>query len=488
MQKWVKGQSRARRCVRALVLGGTWGVALLVATAAAGRPVNVVYIVADDLGYADVGAYGGTKVPTPNIDRLAARGIRFTQHYSGSTVCAPARASLMTGLHTGHAPVRGNHRHEPEGQAPMSPDTVTIAHVLRGAGYATGGFGKWGLGYPGSVSDPLKMGFDRFYGYNCQRMAHSYYPAFLWDNEQRVMLWGNVAHRRKDYAPHLIHDAALSFIRANRDRPFFLYYALLQPHAEMDAPEAVVARFRGRYGQETPSSEGYYRRSETPKAAFAAMVSVLDQYVGEVAGELEAQGLADRTLLVFTSDNGPHAEGGHDPEYFDSTGPLRGVKRDLYEGGIRVPMIAMWPGHIAAGIVSDHISAFWDVLPTVAELAGVPAPAQLDGLSMLPTLLGQPGQVEHDYLYWEFPAAGGRVALRRGEWKAVRYGLNRDPEAPLQLYNLANDPGEVRDVAADHPALAAELGRLLASARRRPISPAFYIPALGDPVRPDRVE
>ena len=447
------------------------------------RPPNIVYILADDLGYGDVGAYGGAKVPTPHLDRLAARGVRFTQHYSGSTVCAPSRASLMTGLHTGHVAVRGNNEHKPEGQAPMPEGTRTVGHLLQGAGYTTGAFGKWGLGYPGSVSDPLKMGFDWFYGYNCQREAHSYYPGHLWDNDQRVLLKGNAGGARKDYAPHQIHREALSFIHENKNRPFFLYYALVQPHAEMDAPEPYLERFRGRYGQETPHTKGKkggYRATDEPKAAFAAMVTVLDDYVGAVLDALEEQGLAENTLVIFTSDNGPHGEGGHQPRFFDSSGPLRGMKRDLYEGGVRVPMIAAWPGRIAPGTTTDHVSAFWDVLPTAAAVAGVDAPAGTDGVSMLPTLLGEPGQVEHDYLYWEFPRRGGRVALRRGDWKLVRYNVNKKKPGLPELYHLATDLSETRNVAADHPERVAEMTELMRAARTRPVDPKFYFEGLGD--------
>lgn len=429
------------------------------------RPPNVIYILADDLGYGDLSCYGQEKFQTPHIDALAERGMRFTQHYSGSTVCAPSRCSLMTGMHTGHTPVRGNAEHQPEGQAPMPADTYTVAEHLRGAGYKTGLFGKWGLGHPGSVSEPLKMGFDQFYGYNCQRMAHCYYPAFLWNDDERELLWGNVASKQSDYAPDFIHQQALSFIRKNKDKPFFCYYAAIQPHADMVAPEQYMERYRGKYLPEAAYPEGHYATQPEAHAAFAAMVSVLDDYVGEITAELESLGLAENTLVIFTSDNGPHIEGGHDPKYFDSNGIQRGFKRDLYEGGIRVPMIASWPGQIKEGTLSAHVSAFWDFMPTMAELIGRPLANRVDGISMLPSLLGKPGQKQHDYLYWEFPAMKGRVAIRKGNWKAVRYNVAVNRSSPLELYDLSSDPSESKNVAEENPKILKELESLMKKAR-----------------------
>ncbi|TWT80795.1 Arylsulfatase [Planctomycetes bacterium CA13] len=431
----------------------------LVSFASAETP-NIVYILADDLGYGDLSCYGQTKYETPNIDKLAERGMRFTQHYSGSTVCAPSRCSLMTGLHTGHTAVRGNAEYAPEGQMPMPADTYTIAKHLQTAGYQTGVFGKWGLGYPGSDSDPLKMGFDRFYGYNCQRLAHCYYPAWLWSDDQREFLWGNVSSFSKDYAPDFIHAQALDFIRSNKDQPFFCYYAAVQPHADMIAPEEYMNKFRGKFLPELNYPEDYYIGQPEGHAAFAAMVNVLDDYVGEVVAELESLGIADKTLVIFSSDNGPHLEGGHDPEYFNSNGQCRGYKRDLYEGGVRVPMIAAWPHRIQAGSVSDHISAFWDIMPTFADLVGKPLPSEGDGVSMLPTLLGSDNQQKHDFLYWEFPAKKGRVAVRKGNWKAVRYNTSSS-RSLLELYDLSTDPGEEHNVADKHPELQTEIEALI---------------------------
>ena len=437
------------------------------------RKPNVIYILADDLGYGDLSCYGQKKFTTPNIDALARKGMRFTQHYSGSTVCAPSRCCLMTGLHTGHAVVRGNAEVQPEGQAPMPADTFTVAHLMQKAGYKTGIFGKWGLGAPGSASEPLEMGFDRFYGYNCQRIAHSYYPAFLWNDDKRELLIENAAQKPKVYAPKLIQQQAIEFIRENKEQPFFLYYAAVQPHADMIAPKGFMNRHRGKYDPETPYKEEYYRGQDEPHAAFAAMVNVLDNYVGQISNELEKLGIADNTLIIFTSDNGPHTEGGHDPEYFDSNGIFKGTKRDLYEGGTRVPMIANWPGKINAGSRSDHVSAFWDFLPTMAELTEQPLPGETDGISMMPTLVGGSEQQQHEFLYWEFAERKGRVAIRKGNWKAVRYEASIDPHSPLELYDLSDDPGESVNVAAEHPEIASELRNLIESARTTPSNPDF---------------
>ena len=452
--------------ILALVCMAYWG-------SAATKP-NVIYIIADDLGYGDLSAYGQTRFSTPNIDALAKKGILFKQHYSSAPVCAPARGSLMTGLHTGHGAVRGNLEVQPEGQQPMPADTFTLAHMFKKAGYATGAFGKWGLGAPGSASEPLKMGFDRFYGFNCQRMAHHYYPYFLWSDNQREMLWGNFGLETQEYAPDLIQEQALRFVETNKDHPFFLYYAMIQPHAEMVAPEKYMAKYRGKFLPEKPykgvDSGPDFRKKEygsqaEPHAAFAAMVETMDENVGKLMAKLETLGIADNTLIMFTSDNGPHQEGGHNPDYFKSSGGLRGYKRDLYEGGIRMPMIACWPGKIPAGTVSDHISAFQDVLPTMAQLTGQPIPKGLDGMSFLPTLRQQGSQDQHDYLYWEFHELNGRVAIRKGNWKGVRYNVAVDPDSPLELYDLSKDPGEMNNVAAQNQEVVRELDRLIKGAR-----------------------
>jgi arylsulfatase A-like enzyme len=449
------------------------------------RPPNIIYILADDLGYGDLSCNGQTHFQTPNIDRLAAEGMTFTQHYAGDTVCAPSRCSLMTGMHTGHAVVRGNLEVQPEGQQPMPADTYTMAQMLKQAGYATGLFGKWGLGAPGSVSEPLKMGFDRFYGYNCQRQAHHYYPYFLWNNDRREILWGNFGLETEQYGPTLIHQEAMEFIEANKDKPFFCYYALVQPHAEMYAPEKYMKKYRGKFLPES-SYQGVdggpdfrkfaYGSQPEAHAAFAAMVNCIDDYVGDIMAKLKELGIDEETIIVFTSDNGPHQEAGHEPAYFNSSGSQRGYKRDLYEGGIHVPMIAWWPGAVPAGTETDHLSAFWDMMPTAAEAAGVSVPDNIDGISFLPTLLGKKGQREHEYLYWEFHEKKGRLALRQGKWKAVRYDVSVDPDSPLELYDLSIDPKETNNVAADHPMVVAKLNKLIKNARTVSTVPKFNFP------------
>ncbi len=450
------------------------------AAATSERPPNIVFILADDLGYGDLSSYGQQHFSTPNIDRLATEGMRFTQHYSGATVCAPSRSALMTGLHTGHTPIRGNKGIQPEGQHPLPAGTRTLAGLLQDAGYTTGVFGKWGLGYPGSEGEPLSQGFDRFFGYNCQRLAHHYYPLHLWENDRIVPLEGNRDRASGQYAPDIIHDRTLEFIEENRDRAFFCFVASIIPHAELAAPESQMEKHRGRYGVEIPYvgiddgpkfRQGPYQSQAEPKAAFAAMIEILDRQVGEIAAALERLGLRENTLIIFTSDNGPAREGGADPAYFNSNGGLRGIKRDLYEGGIRVPMIANWPGRIRAGSESGHISAFWDFFPTFAELAGQEPPKGLDGLSMVPTLFESGEQQQHDYLYWEFHEHGGRVALRQGDWKVVRYDVLANPDGPVALFNLARDPSEKHNLSAQHPEVTKRLSNLLAQARSP--SPVF---------------
>lgn len=429
----------------------------LVTGATTTRP-NIVYILADDLGYGDLSCYGQEKFTTPNIDRLAGEGMRFTQHYSGSTVCAPSRCALMTGYHTGHAQVRGNREVRPEGQAPMAADTVAIPTLLRQAGYVSGMFGKWGLGAPGSKSDPAVF-FDEFYGYNCQREAHTFYPAHLWHNREKVLLDG------KTYSHDLIMDAALAFIRTHKDKPFFCYMPVTIPHAAMHAPKALHDKYRKLYPQFEDKVGKYSGPNvQNPIAAFPAMVEHLDTGVGRILDLLKALDLDHNTLVMFTSDNGPHREGGHDPVFWDSNGPLKGIKRDLYEGGIRVPLVARWPGKIWPRSTSTHISAFWDMLPTFCEMAGVDAPAGIDGISLLPTLLGRP-QKPHEYLYWEFTERGGKQAIRKGAIKAIRQNISRNPDAPIELYDLSKDLGETTDIAAQHPDIVRQMATLFEKAR-----------------------
>jgi arylsulfatase A-like enzyme len=414
---------------------------------------NFIFILLDDAGYGDFSCYGQQKFRTPHIDRLAAEGMRFTDHYAGATVCAPSRCSLMTGLHTGHTFIRGNREMKPEGQQAIPADTVTLPKLLKQAGYATGMFGKWGLGPPGSEGDPLNQGFDEFFGYNCQRHAHTYYPTYLWHNTEKVPLDG------KTYSHDVIVGKAFDFIRQHRQGPFFCYMPVTVPHAALHVPEESAAPFRRKF-PEFEDKIGRYAGPpiNNPPACFAGMMTRLDGQIGELLGLLRKLEIDDRTLVMLSSDNGAHREGGHMPDFFCSTGPLRGIKRDLYEGGIRVPMIARWPGKIDPGTTTDHISAFWDVLPTLCELAGAESPAGIDGISLAPTLLGAPGkQKQHEFLYWEFPSQGGKQAVRMGAWKGVRLNLRNNPDASIELYNLETDLGETRNVAAEHPDVVARL-------------------------------
>lgn len=436
-------------------------------------PPNIIYILADDLGYGDLSSFGQQRFQTPHLDALTNGGMILSQHYAGTTVCAPSRSSLMTGLHTGHTPIRGNKRIPPEGQQPLPTESITIAEKLKTAGYINGAFGKWGLGGPGSIGAPENQGFDNFFGYLSQTLAHNYYPYHLWDNDQKVMLPENEGQQEGIYAPNLIHDKALAFLEENKDTNFFLFYPSVIPHAELFAPEEYMAKYRGQFLPEkvyngTDEGERYrlgpYGSQSESHAAFAAMVDLLDQQVGEIVAKVKALGLEENTIIIFSSDNGPHLEGGADPDYFDSNGPLKGYKRDLYEGGIRVPTIAYWPKNIKPGSKSEHISAFWDLYPTLCELADLPIESGLDGISFLPALLGKQ-QTPHEYLYWEFHERGGRQAVRKGNWKAVKYDIFKQPGKMLELYDLSKDIGEQNDIASQHPEVVKEMEDILSAAR-----------------------
>ena len=420
------------------------------------RKPNVIFILADDLGYGDLGCYGQKKIRTPNLDRMAQEGLRFTQFYAGSTVCAPSRCVLMTGRNTGHAFIRGN------AKTNLRPEDVTVAEVFKEAGYATGLCGKWGLGHEGSTGVPTRQGFDSFFGYLDQTHAHNYWPTFLMRNEERVTLKNEVpnegpvgqgvASKRVEWSHDLIAKEALAFVDRHRERPFFLYYAITLPHANNEAKKK---------GMEIPDHGDYADRDwPEPEKGRAAMIARLDRDVGELFRKLKELGLDDRTLVLFSSDNGPHREGGADPDFFASSGPLRGIKRALYEGGIRVPMIARWPGKVPAGKTSDHVWGMWDVLPTAAELSGGKAPEGLDGVSMLGAVLGREAKAQ-EFLYWEFHEGGFRQAVRHGDWKGVRQGS----KAPLELYDLKADLGEKENVAARHPDVVAAIEKYLATAR-----------------------
>lgn len=437
---------------------------------------NIIFIVADDLGYGDIEPYGQQFIKTPHLVKFAKEGMRFTQFYSGTTVCAPSRSALMTGMHTGHTYIRGNKEMKPEGQHPISASTYIIPEALKSAGYTTGLFGKWGLGPMGSTGDPLKHGIDRFYGYNCQRQSHRYYPAYLWDNERKVMLDGNDSLQRAvTYAPDLIQQQALAFIDDNRQQPFLLFLTYTLPHAELLVPDdSIYQYYKGRFTETLHkgddygpgATEGGYTSQPFPRATFAAMVSRLDLYVGQVMQKLKDLQLDNNTIVFFTSDNGPHIEGGADPEFFRSSGGFRGVKRDLYEGGIRVPFMVRWPGKVKAGVDNNHIGAFWDIFPTFTQIAKAPSPGGLDGVSILPTLRSSK-QKQHEYLYWEFHEGGGRQAVRSGNWKAVRLNVFDKNKTTIELYNLAKDPYETENIAAHYPGIIKELTHAMDEAHVR---------------------
>jgi arylsulfatase A-like enzyme len=438
------------------------------AAQAQSRP-NVIVIMVDDMGYGDLGCYGSQKIHTPRIDRMAAEGLRFTDFYSGTSVCAPSRAALMTGMHTGHTAVRGNKEIKPEGQYPLPDSSFTMAELFQAAGYVTGGFGKWGLGSPGSGGDPMHQGFNRFYGYNCQREAHQLYPDHLWSDLQRVSL-DNRPGQQRQYAPDLIQEQALSFLSANSGRPFFMYLAYTPPHAALQVPpgDSAFEAYKKIFNEQPqPVAEWKgpgYQPNPYPKAAYAAMVSRVDRYVGEVLDLLKARGIDRNTLVMFTSDNGPHKEGGNDPAFFNSGAGFRGVKRSLYEGGMRVPLIARWPAVIKKSGVTGHVSASWDLLPTFADLLKAGTIQGTDGLSMLPLMKGGKGQAAHAYLYWEFHEENGRQAVRMGNWKGVRQQLIKLPDGPIELYDIKNDPAESIDLSAKHPEIVAQIDRIMKSA------------------------
>ena len=447
--------------------------------AAAQQKPNVVFILADDLGYGDLSCYGQEKFETPNIDRIAQNGMRFTQCYSGTTVSAPSRSCLLTGMHSGHTYIRGNIELDPEGQYPLPEEAYTFFHAFKDAGYKTAAFGKWGLGFIGSTGDPKKQGCDTFYGYNCQLLAHSYYPDHLWDNDQRVELKDNVLevqYGKGTYSQDLIHGKALEFLdQMSADEPFFMWYPTIIPHAELIVPEdSIIKKFRGKFPERPykgvePGNpafrKGGYCTQFYPRATFAAMVTRLDVYVGQIIDKLKEKGLYDNTIIIFASDNGPHMEGGADPDFFNSNGIYRGYKRDLYEGGIRVPMIVSWPGKVQPSTETDFMCSFWDMLPTFREIISPKSKATKneDGVSLLPLLTGKKGQKEHEYLYFEFQEMNGRQAVRKGPWKLVHMNI-RGAKPYYELYNLASDPSERHNVINQYPEVTEELKAIMVEA------------------------
>lgn len=442
-------------------------------TALAERQPNIIYIMTDDLGYGDLGSYGQKVIQTPNLDRLAAEGMRFTDHYSGHTVCRPSRLVLWTGQHVGHTGLTGN---RPRSLTGME---TTVARKLKAAGYATGGVGKWALGNVNEPSEienpghPNHNGFDYWFGYMNQSAAHNYYPLFLWENKKQILLPGNVlsddpvargrvATKRVTYSHDLLTDAALGFVRKHKDQPFLLHVHWTIPHANNEGGRALGD------GMEIPDY-GIYADEDwpNPEKGFAAMISRMDGDVGKLLKLLNELGIDDNTLVLFTSDNGPHQEGGHQHEFFDSNGPLRGFKRSMHDGGIRVPLIARWPGKVSPGTTTDHPSAFWDFLPTACEIAGAESNADTDGISYLPTLLGKKEQLKHEYLYWASQEGATAVGVRHGKWKLVQYRPAKKKNREVtdsddwRLYNLNNDIGEETDVAPDHPQIVAEIRAML---------------------------
>jgi arylsulfatase A len=482
---------------------------LLPASATPGwaKQPNIIFILGDDLGYSELGCYGQQKIRTPNIDRLAAEGMRFAQHYSGNAVCAPSRCVLMTGMHPGHAFIRDNREVQPEGQWPIPSGTVTLAALLKSKGYRTGAFGKWGLGGPGSSGDPLRQGVDRFYGYNCQRVAHNYYPTHLWDDDRRVRLKNPefsahqrlpqnailsdpasyVAYAGTEYAPDLITEQALRFIRENTGHPFFLYYPTTVPHLALQVPADSLREYLGRWDDPPYTGMNGYLPQFAPRAAYAAMITRMDREVGRMVSLVRELGLEEDTIFVVSSDNGPTYDriGGSDSEFFRSAGSFRGLKGSLYEGGNRVPCIVRWSGRIASGTASDRVTGFEDWMPTLLELAGFPkaAPNDIDGVSFAPTLLGG-RQDARSFLYREFPGYGGQQYVRIGNWKGVRQNLNPDagdakPNMHIELYNLQDDPSETRDLSGERPDVVARIAKIMRE--QHTASKDFPFPALDNP-------
>ncbi|QGY45428.1 sulfatase-like hydrolase/transferase [Maribellus comscasis] len=481
---------------------------------------NIIYILADDLGYAEVGCYGQEKIETPNIDALATHGMRFTQHYAGAPVCAPSRCVLLTGKHLGHAQIRGNDEwaargdvwnfeamaKDPnlEGQRPLKPGTKTIGRLLQNAGYKTGVVGKWGLGAPLTEGIPNKQGFDFFFGYNCQRQAHTYFPVHLWKDTTKVLLNNKMVPPRtklpegadlydpdsykdywlSEYSPELMQNEVLNFIEENKDQPFFMYYATPIPHNPLQAPKRWVDYYVEKFGDEEPydGSKGYFPH-RYPHACYAAMVSYFDEQVGEIVAKLKELGLYENTIIMFSSDNGPTYTGGADSPWFDSAKPFKSEggwgKGNVTEGGIRVPMIVQWPGNIEAGSETDLISAFYDVLPTICDVVQIDTPDEVDGVSFLPTLLGKGEQEKHRFLYWEFPASGGQQAIRMGQWKGIRKNIFKD-SMQVQLYNLESDIQELNDVSAKYPEVVKEIEAIFKQEHIPAEIERFKIKQLGD--------
>ena len=422
---------------------------------------NIVFILADDMGNGDAGCYGQKKIKTPNIDALAKQGVQFMHHYSGSTVSAPSRCTLLTGKHTGNGAIRGNKGEKSElGQFDISlPESeITVAEILKQKGYGTFCVGKWGLGGPKTQGSPVNQGFDSFFGYLSQGAAHSYYPDYLYENETKVPLNGQYSH-------YVIMQKGLEYIEKNADKPFFGYFAITPPHADLDIPD--LGQFNNKFPEKPyiNNRNSGYKTQLQPKAAYAAMVSEIDKNVGQIIDLLKKKGIFENTIVIFSSDNGVHNVGGNDPEFFDSNGPFRGYKRDLYEGGVRTPFIVSWPARIQNSFYSYHVSTFWDFLPTVCDIVGVKVPKGIDGISYLPELTNKgKGQKQHKYIYYEFFEQGGKQSvLRKDGWKLVRLQVSNSKKTYEELYNIYNDPSEIANVIGQQPKIAAQLRKALES-------------------------
>jgi len=472
------GAAGAAACTGSII-GSAPGASWLNSGAQTRKP-NIILILGDDLGLTDVGCYGGKLIRTPNIDRLAAEGTRFTQSYSGSPVCAPSRCVLLTRMHTGHSYIRDNREIQPEGQEPIPADTVTLSKLLKQEGYATAVVGKWGLGYPGSPGEPNRQGFDLFFGYNCQRHAHNYYPAWLYRNHEKITLEGNNdGLTGRQYAPDLFESEAMNFIRAHKDDPFFLFFATTVPHLALQVPDDSLAEYKGRWEEKPYDGKNGYLPQSTPRAAYAAMVTRFDRSVGRMMALLKELGIENDTLVLFSSDNGStYNIGGFDMDFFQGTGGLRMHKGYVYEGGIRIPLIGRWPGRIATGRTSDHVCAFQDLMPTFLDAVGAAGriPGAIDGISFWPALSGRGSQRRHEFLYMEFAAYGGQQMVRMGDWKGVRQNLTKNPGALIELYDLGKDRAEKNDLAASHPDIVRRIAEIM-RAEHRP-STGFPFPAL----------
>ena len=480
---------------------------------------NIIYILADDLGYGESGVYGQEKIQTPNIDALAKGGMLFTQHYSGSPVCAPSRCVLLTGQHTGHTFIRGNDEWSErgevwnyikacsdiklEGQRPIPDSTVTIAELLKKAGYQTCIIGKWGLGAPETEGVPNLQGFDYFYGYNCQRQAHNLYPPYLWENNNKSLLDNEIIpprtkldslsdpydetsyakFRQKEYAPKKMLEKAIAYIRENKDVPFFMYYASPLPHLPLQVPKEYVDKYRKQFGEEEPylGERGYFP-NRYPRATYAGMISYLDDQIGELIEVLKEEMIYDNTIIVFSSDNGPTYSGGVDADFFNSAKPFSNkygrTKGFLYEGGIRIPFIVSWPDHIKAGAMSDHVSAFYDMVPTICDIVGIQTPENTDGISFKHELFNQK-QEQHEFLYWEFPSYNGQQAVRMGKWKGIRKDIF-DGNLDIELYDLETDISEKIDVSLQYPEIVITIDSIMKLEHEPSTNEKFKFKQLGD--------